>query len=882
MLWAILLLVLGAQDDRVDDLVLRLGDELAAARDKAESALYQLGNAALPALRKANDHADAEIRIRVRRLTQRIQWEPWIEPIVFSQYPELKNVFEEGDPKKFLETCSHHHGWRLVVFPGLEAYLIRLLDEPDPGLRKLAISCLSLELEPFNRRRPIRAFVDCIVRWDPVADDDPDCWSLQTLSKAAFQLSSPVDLRILTGRDAPQLVANQVLQILRASLGDEREVVPLVETLKGKTTWLRKLALEAIARGHLVGIRAEVFRCLNVLELRWEAFRTLATLVDGSCREEVLAYLRNRPSGVGSWAEYRIFVQAGVREAASILIGDLGNQYERKNAAQALADLGIREAFGPICELISDPQDGHHFAGHAARLASAETVNRLLEMLEKYPIRNNFSTYYGLRSLQDPDAQRIVVKRFLDGTQRDVRKKLFFEGLGSSSFLDEAVLDEIASNVSDPNSLDAAVILFGRRGIRALPQLEKALLAAEKPRWEFVRIFEDYPSDRLVEKLGRIAEEDTSMANDVLERWATPAAKKELARLASGAKNPWVRHAAAASLAWTGGDVGDLLVHALQELDPVRQCIPRLGDLLETGHPGLREALRKQVIARGVDAYFPLLERWSDPEMIPAFKKRLSTPDVIRRDELTKAESFMGMCTEGHFPDYTGYMALKCLSATGDRSLTPLFQERLFDPSPYNRSVAIEVCGRWRMREALPALRQLVQTGAFSARGQAIAALAEIGAPGTAEFLRNHLRDNLMPAAHALARLGVDAHKEVLALLPELIEPEYGYEVIDRLANPHIYAGAFARLPKGASRRVEHFPAIVEKMTGVPCRLSVAVREATERRDLLRYDSGVPTLCDAFIWMASYSQGFRLLHVYRNGAIEICTLDEARQYWSQR
>jgi tetratricopeptide (TPR) repeat protein len=64
-----------AQEQDPAKLVERLGDPGCAVRDQASEALVALGDKAVPALQKAEKHADAEVRLRARAALHRIKWQ---------------------------------------------------------------------------------------------------------------------------------------------------------------------------------------------------------------------------------------------------------------------------------------------------------------------------------------------------------------------------------------------------------------------------------------------------------------------------------------------------------------------------------------------------------------------------------------------------------------------------------------------------------------------------------------------------------------------------------------------------------------------------------------------------------------------------------------
>ena len=74
-------------------LVERLGDESCAARDDALEALVALGDKAVPALQKATEHADAEVRFRAKCALHRIHWQ--IGAKLAARIGDLMHAFEK-------------------------------------------------------------------------------------------------------------------------------------------------------------------------------------------------------------------------------------------------------------------------------------------------------------------------------------------------------------------------------------------------------------------------------------------------------------------------------------------------------------------------------------------------------------------------------------------------------------------------------------------------------------------------------------------------------------------------------------------------------------------------------------------------------------------
>jgi len=66
---------------------------------------------------------------------------------------------------------------------------------------------------------------------------------------------------------------------------------------------------------------------------------------------------------------------------------------------------------------------------------------------------------------------------------------------------------------------------------------------------------------------------------------------------------------------------------------------------------------------------------------------------------------------------------LVALAATGDRSLAPLFLERLCSADNQIRKTAIGVCGERKIAEAAPILQRLARVGSPDVRRSAQVAL---------------------------------------------------------------------------------------------------------------------------------------------------------------
>jgi HEAT repeat protein len=888
MRWILLLLCSIPQDEAIEAQVRRLGDESPVVRDKAERELVELGEPALPRLRKALEDADREVRIRARKIIHRIEWAPAINPLVFTRYPELQPIFDEGDPRQFLDTWRLTPIWNTDLGENLEAYLIGLLGHPMTDIRKRATTIL-LETTgriPIHSRRPMRNVFAQIAQWSSTVDEEQS-W-LKDLAELAFRLCSSADREQLANAHAATSEGEKVLHLLRASIGDKTVEHELLESLESGPDWIRRLAIRGAARIHLLTARYALLRSLKNPSLGGVALEAFAEVADPSCRDEFLDFVVKTPPKQRGYLHFSILAKVGAREASGLLLEALAVPEQRLAAAQALADLGVGEAFDPICAVVSDKHNGYRIADCAARLTDSDRVDSLLKALEpNYPGQTT-SLWGALNSIRDPGARRTVLERLRKEDRPQVRNWMFMVLPLGRSPEGRAILEETAHRQGDPLAFEAAMALLHAKGPDALPLVEEALRKTESPGWTHIRFLENYPTDRLVAPMARLTNKsDTGFAAvGYLEALTTPRAREELLRVASEAKDANLRHAAAGALAWVGGDATTLLARALAEQaeNPQYSAPERFEDLLETDSPGVREELRRQVKSKGVRPFLSLLCRWGHPEMEGQLQQLLAEARSTRKQRIASEDRPGGFCSTGDVGDASGWQgvqAVRALAATGDRGLIPFFVELLRDPEPSLQSTAIQTLGLWRVSEAAPALRQLVLSGSYFTRIEAVGALAQIAAPGTAEFLKEHLRDTPDAAAHALARLGADARAEVLPLLAEQYDDCRLLGALDLMTNLKIYSKIDESLPHHASRRVAELPALLKMVTGVPGRLSAGVSEALSGEDLIWYDQKARTLRAALDMMGYYvGHGHpRLCHVYRNGAIEICTTDEARAYW---
>lgn len=184
------------------------------------------------------------------------------------------------------------------------------------------------------------------------------------------------------------------------------------------------------------------------------------------------------------------------------------------------------------------------------------------------------------------------------------------------------------------------------------------------------------------------------------------------------------------------------------------------------------------------------------------------------------------------------------------------------------QATAMRALARRKAKEAVPILRQIVLSSRSWIRGKALLALGEIGAPGTAEFLRAQLRDNPATGPAALARLGVDARDEVRALLEDGASPAPVLGAVDFMAHREVYAALDAPLIRRYAVSLEDLRAAVERATGRPCRISPKVTERGS--DTSQEGETIRERLEGFERIDG------ITHVFRDGVILLCLAEEAR------
>lgn len=876
-----LLLVLPAQES-VEDLVKRLADDLPETRDRAARALFEAGEAALPALRKAAEHPDPEARARAGDVARRIELALAIPPHLLARYPAVKRRFETGDVRGLLEFGERHPAWGQGFKLQFEALAVRLLDHPDPEVKKKASAALDRSGTPFEPapRRCVAELAREIARWDPEASDDPERVWLWELGTLAAGLVTPQDREILDAARAKHADGERVLEVLRGGTGVASAVPALLETLRSGPAWARAPALRIVARTRLAPAGPAVLALVDDPQVGYLAHRAMTELRDPAFGPALLDRARRKGPST-SWMEMDLLLRARPPGTAEFLLETLRgpDPSARTRVAESAQRTGFKDVFDSLLEKLRETE-GSVYARAAASVSDGGTIGRLLRVLDRPEPERGHLSPWDFQWVRDPGAQREVVKRFGSEKDREKRRGLL-HSLTNYSFLAaggpgvEEALEGVLRNPQDELAVPAAAHLLRMKGAEAVGAAEEVALAAGLPR-ALVERLAWMPSRRLSGAAARLALEEKAEEAHFLYL-ENAGARAELEEILAKSPSPHVRQRAAAGLLMAGGGDAKLLERLANEI-----YLEHLADLAQAGVPGAREVLVRRVRRQAPEGFelVPLI-RWGDPDMVPALKEAWDAYVRERRipEPAEEVPEFSAVLRRN-----SGHDALRALAATGDRGLIPFFLERLGDPEYGVQLFAAEGLGRLGAKEAVPALRRLVHSGSPSMRAAALHALSRIGAPGTAEFVRAHLRDNPHAAPQALARLGVNARREVGALLAEGERHVTILGALDLMAHPDVYAGLDLRLPPRVSPFLADLPALVTKVTGRRCRLTAAARlRARAGYEYLgSYRPG--TLREVFEDLQEREgyTGGSLTHLYRDGVIELCTAEDAEAFWRER
>jgi HEAT repeat protein len=859
----LLVLLLTSQ---AQDLVEKLRSDGVEEREAAARKLRLLGEDAEPLLRAAARGSDPEVAGRARDILGEMEWEASVHPGLLRRYPELDKPFRERDPHWYAFQPPEDgpvRSRREALGEGLEAYYVKLLDHPAASLRTTAVYGLdgSFRVHPPYAvpRRPIPRLVALVVEWDPDACDDAGRSCLVTLGRRIAELGSPYDARSLRDARGRHPDADRVLRMLGVVAGLKEGEPEVLRTLRDGPDALRPLALQVTRRVRLASAKGDVLALLTHERIGWEVVTTLDPLLDASCGEALVRFFRTAAREKLVLLHFQLLMRTGSPECAPLFMDILksGDAPRRQYAAQALAELGTLEAL----DLLLDPRVPDdvlgEFLASAAKIARGADIRGLIERLDDPAEKRRVMASSALWSVQNPEARREMARAFEEEKRPDVRKRLL-DVLTLHKDDPKALaglLERVVRNPRDPLAPQAADQLLRLDPKFPVEAVEAILLAQGRPAGQLLHWLSLRPAERMIPHVRPFLEDGGSAQGAVryLESLGSEAALEELRLASTGSAYVWARDLAASALG--------RLRRGEREEDLARKAI-------EEAYAYMRQ--------RPIDelAVGPV------PERIQRLKKALAGWD----GDLPKRVGEEGImrCGTGAMwdRDVHGSELIRALAETEDRSLTPLFIDRAFDADEYVREEAIRVLARWKVAEAAPLLKRMVRSAAARERALAIEALTELRPPGLVAFLRSVLRDNPHAAPPALVRLGAtECREEFVALLDDPGVPAGLCAALDFLANPELYRDIDRRfdLPNGVD--FLELPSVLEKALGVPCRITDGAREELKKRNMPHLaGSSVRELSMAMVRGETWTEG-RLIHLFREGTLELCSSEEARAYW---
>jgi hypothetical protein len=142
----------GIAVNHIKQLIDQLGDDHFRTRERATQDLIELGRSALPMVRDAVDHRDAEIANRAQRIVAEIQASPGY----------LMAILAENDPKLRREAAAGLERLGADAKDALPA-LVEALKDDDDTVREAVVSAI-VAIDPYNasieEHVPVKAHVD--------------------------------------------------------------------------------------------------------------------------------------------------------------------------------------------------------------------------------------------------------------------------------------------------------------------------------------------------------------------------------------------------------------------------------------------------------------------------------------------------------------------------------------------------------------------------------------------------------------------------------------------------------------------------------------------------------------------------------------------------
>jgi HEAT repeat protein len=699
-----------------------------------------------------------------------------------------------------------------------------------------------------------------------------------------YTLASPLDQKLLAEAHATDAEAEEILEVLRARHGvpgAEKAIPRLLETKCERVVWL---ALRCAKDRRVAAARPQVLRRLARPEWVDSLVDVVIAVEDDACRRAYRELWQSTPPEKRTGGLVTLVARSGAPDAPGILLALLDKEPAalRYAAAAAAAELRLHEAVDRLLSPSVPAELRFHYVQSAARIVDSNDVEKLAELLgePEEGLRNNVRCL--LFNLPDRGAMRKLVDLLIHESRPAFRDRLFDVVKCGDLYLPgllEGVPDRVVETIVREGETNAAYncaeILLKRKGKAAVAILEEAMLASGESRAHLLQLLLDYPSERVA--AAALSWLKSPWARSViayLEKAKTPESIPALGRTAASHPDAFVKRDAEEALSRLRGTPPPKEEWVLDSYPWYRFIDPVAEDA-----PGARDEIRQKVKAEGVSTYLKALSAWAHPEMIPALMDGLRSWDEGLAERV-RWEGYPGPCVRSGHETY-GSDWMVALAATQDRSLDPFFVERLADPDPGVRGVAIRTAGGWRILKADPQLRRLVRSASYEVRAEALEALAQIAAPGTKEFIVEHLRDNPHAAPLALARLGaVDAIPAIARLLEDPGPKAAVLSALDLLSNPQAYGGIDNAIPRFRLGQQRDWVQLLQETLKVPVRVTLPHPPDLSISSDGTYRGALENLAGMHCYY--YHSDLKVTHVFRNGAVEFCSVDDAQAYWTKR
>lgn len=444
----IVLALVEQQDDPVRqarELVEKLRSEKIEEREEAARKLKEMGEVALPELRKAAESGDAEVVARAKQLLRVIPMAEKLPASLKRAFPNIEDRLASDDP----------HAWT-------EAFLAAATHRDVKGLQAVVrADDLDILAGPALRgtigEEEKIAVIDAVER-NYLLAVAPELFRLlrhkehQVSSRAACALVNldmrqvvPEILRLLD--DPSQHIRHTAIGLLR-DLGTREAIPGVIKRLKDSNGEIRNQAAQAIAE----------------LEAREAIPELLGALDDPEAnrRGEVVEALG----------------RVGAKEAVPKLIGLLntGNARVRKSAVEALATLGAKEAIPAIVKALGDGESNVQQGAISAlkELGAKEAMPEIMKLLEA---KGKYVRSWVPYCLPELDAREEIptLSRLLSDPDADLRTGAAW-ALGQMGVKESIpALVKLLSD-SDDNARSNAAHALAKMGSRdSIPEIKRLL-----------------------------------------------------------------------------------------------------------------------------------------------------------------------------------------------------------------------------------------------------------------------------------------------------------------------------------------------------------------------------------------------------------------------